>query len=144
MYHACSVWSVPGSIWRALDLKPTLIAKLLKNPPAMQETQVQFLGQNICWRRNGLPTPGFLCFPCGLAAKESACNVGDMGSIPGLGRSPGEGKGYPLQYSGLENCMDYTVHGVPKSGHDWATFTFHIMPSIRWLTRDILIAPWSY
>ena len=47
-----------------------------------------------------------LCFPCGSAGKESACNVGDLGSIPGLGRSPGEGKGYPIQYSGLENSMD--------------------------------------
>ena len=47
--------------------------------------------------------------------KESACNVGDLGSIPGLGRCPGEGKGYPLQYSGLENSMDCMVHGVPKS-----------------------------
>ena len=42
-------------------------------------------------------------FPCGSAGKESACNMGDLGSIPGLGRSPGEGKGYPLQYSGLVN-----------------------------------------
>ena len=47
--------------------------------------------------------------------KESTCNVGDLGSIPGLGRSPGEGKGYPLQYSGLENFMDCTVHAVTKS-----------------------------
>jgi len=54
-------------------------------------------------------------FPCGLAGKESACNVGDLGSIPGLGRSPGEGKGYPLQYSGLENSMDCIVHGVAES-----------------------------
>ena len=46
-------------------------------------------------------------FSCGSAGKESACNVGDLGSIPGLGRSPGEGKSYPLQYSGLENSMDY-------------------------------------
>ena len=53
-------------------------------------------------------------FPCGSASKESACNAGDLGSIPGLGRSPGEGKGYPRQYSGLENSMDYTVHGVAK------------------------------
>ena len=53
-------------------------------------------------------------FPCGLASKESACNVGDLGSIPGLGRSPGEGKGYPLQYSGLENSMDSVVHGITK------------------------------
>ena len=54
-------------------------------------------------------------FPCGSAGKESAYNVGDVGSIPGLGRSPGEGKGYPLQFCGLENSMDYTVHGVTKS-----------------------------
>ena len=52
-----------------------------------------------------------LGFPCGSAGKESACNVGDLGSNPGLGRSPGEGNGYPLQYSGLENSMDCTwVH----------------------------------
>ena len=59
-------------------------------------------------------------FPGGSAGKESACNVEDLGSIPGLGRSPGEGKGYPLQYSGLENPMDRgawqaTVHGVAES-----------------------------
>ena len=54
-------------------------------------------------------------FPCGSAGKESACNAGDVGLIPGLGRSPGEGKGYPPQYSGLENSMDCTVHGVTKS-----------------------------
>ena len=60
-------------------------------------------------------TPVFLGFPCGSAGKESTCNVGDPGSIPGLGRSPGEGKGYPLQYPGLENSMDYLVHGVAKS-----------------------------
>ena len=52
---------------------------------------------------------------CGSPGKESACNVGVWGSIPGLGRSPGEGKGYPLQHSGLENSTDYTVHGVAKS-----------------------------
>ena len=54
-------------------------------------------------------------FPCGSDGKESACNAGDLGLIPGLGRSPGEGKGYPLQYSGLENSMDCIVHGVAKS-----------------------------
>ena len=54
-------------------------------------------------------------FPCGSASKESTCNAEDLGSIPGLGRSPGEGKGYALQYSGLENSMDYTVYGVAKS-----------------------------
>ena len=50
-------------------------------------------------------------FPCGSATEESACNVGDLGSISGLGRAPEEGKGYPLQYSGLENSMDYVSTG---------------------------------
>ena len=54
-------------------------------------------------------------FPCGSAAKESACNAGDLGLIPGLGRSPGEGEGYPLQCSGLENPVDCPVHGVAES-----------------------------
>ena len=54
-------------------------------------------------------------FPCGSAGKESACNVGDLGSIPGLGRSTREGKDYPLQYSGLENSMGCIVQGVEKS-----------------------------
>ena len=54
-------------------------------------------------------------FPCDSAGKEYARNVGDLGSIPGLGRSPGEEKGYPLQYSGLDNFMECIVHGVTKS-----------------------------
>ena len=53
-------------------------------------------------------------FPGSSAGKESTCNVRDLGSIPGLGRSPGEGKGYLLQYSGLENSGDCIVHGVAK------------------------------
>ena len=63
-------------------------------------------------------------FPCGSAGKESACNAGDLGSIPGLGRSPEEGKGYPLQYSGLENSMDCIVHGVTKSCKQLSNFHF--------------------
>ena len=54
-------------------------------------------------------------FPCGSAGKESVCNAGDLGSISGLGRFPGEGKGYPLQYSGLENSMNCIVHEITKS-----------------------------
>ena len=69
----------------------------------------------------GLPDEGF---PCGSAGKESACNAGDLVSIPGLGRSPGEGKGYPLQYSGLENSMDCIVHGVTKSRTRLSDFHF--------------------
>ena len=54
-------------------------------------------------------------FPCGSAGKESSCNARELGSIPGLGRSPGEGKGYPLQYSGLENSIYCIFHSVTKS-----------------------------
>ena len=64
-------------------------------------------------------------FPCGSAGKESACNVGDLGLIPGLGRSPGEGNSYPLQYFGLENSMDCIVHGVAKSQTRLSDFHFH-------------------
>ena len=53
-------------------------------------------------------------FPGSSAGKESACNEGDLGLIPALGRSPGEGNGCPLQYSDLEKSMDYLVHGVAK------------------------------
>ena len=66
----------------------------------------------------------FLGFFGGSAGKESACNVGDLGLIPGLGRSPGEGNGYPLQYSGLENSMDCIVHGVTKSRTRLSDFYF--------------------
>ena len=112
------------------------MAELVKNLPAMWETWVPSLGwehplekgkaphSNILawripenyWRRERVPTPPvFLGFPGGSAGKESACNVRALGSILGLGTSPGEGKGYPHQYSGLENSMDYIVHGVAKS-----------------------------
>jgi len=68
-------------------------------------------------------------FPCGSHGKESVCNVGDLGSIPGLGRFSGEGKGYPLQYSGLENSMDCIVHGVAKSWTQLNNFHNIIMMS---------------
>ena len=61
---------------------------------------------NIPWRRDRLPTQVFMGFPGGSDSKESAWNAGDLGSIPQLGRSPGEKNGYPLQYSCLENPMD--------------------------------------
>ena len=65
-------------------------------------------------RNNSLTLLYAMGFPCGSAGKESAHNVGDLGSIPGLGRSPGEGKGYSLQYSDLENSMYCIVHGVTE------------------------------
>ena len=95
--------------------KASSIVQLVKNPLVMQETPVDSWVRKICWRMVSLPTPVFLGFPCGSVAKESAYNVEDLRSIPGLGRSPGEGKSYPFHYSGLENSMDCIVHGVAKS-----------------------------
>ena len=80
----------------------------------MQETPVQFLGPEDPLEKGRLPTPVFLGFPCGSAGKEFTCNVEDLSSIPGLGRSSREGNGYPLQYSGLENSMNSIVHGGHK------------------------------
>ena len=64
----------------------------------------------------------------GSAGKESDSNAGELGSIPGLGGSLGEGKGYPLQYSGLENSMDCIVHGVAKSRTRLSNFHFTSLP----------------
>ena len=93
-------------------------SSLVKNLPPMQGTPVQFLSWQIRWRRARLPIPVFLGLSYGSAGKESTCNVEDRGFIPGLKRSPGEGKGYPLQYSGLENFTGCRIHGVPKVGHN--------------------------
>ena len=70
----------------------------------------------------------FLSFPCGSADKECAYNAGDLGWIPGLGRSPGRRKGYPLQHSGLENSMDCTVHGVAKNRTPLSDIHFQAFP----------------
>ena len=84
-------------------------------------------------------------FPDGSEGKASACNVGDLGSIPGLGRSPGEGNGNPLQYSGLENPMDRgawwaTVYGVTKSRTQLSDFTsLHFWPQIIFVCVCIYI-----
>ena len=93
-------------------------------PPSMGFSRQEY------WSGVPLPSPGirhiyqhYLGFPGGAEVKASACNVGDLGLIPGSGRSPGEGNGNPLQYSCLENPMDggdwwATVHGSQRVGHD--------------------------
>ena len=101
------------------------VTQMVKNPPAMQETQFDPWVRNIPWRRDRLPTTVFLGFPGSSAGKESTCNIGDPGSNPGSGTSPGEGNSYPLQYSDLDNSMDYTVHRVVKSWTQLSDFPFH-------------------
>ena len=84
---------------------------------------VSFLAETFNWNMHSLGSTqrvfrgvlDYFGFPVTQLRKESTCNVGDLGSLPGLGRSPGEGKGYPLQYSGLENSTDCIVHEVAKS-----------------------------
>ena len=71
-----------------------------------------------------------MSFPDSSVGKEYACNAGDPSSVTGLGRSPEEGKGYPLQYSGLENSMDYTAHGVAKSQTQLSLSLFNLADAI--------------
>ena len=77
------------------------------------------------------------CGHYGSAGKEFACNVRDLGSIPGLGRCPGKGKGYPLQNYGLENSMDCIVHGVSKSRTQLSNFHFTSLVAISLPKMDL-------
>ena len=104
----------------------SLIAQLVKNLPAMQRPGLIPRSRRSTWRGDRLLTPVFSGFPCGSAGKFT-CNVGGLGLIPGLGRSPGQGESYPLQYSGLENFMDYIIHGVAKSRTQLSDFHFNIL-----------------
>ena len=84
----------------------SFVVQLIKNPPAMQETWVNPWVREVPWKRDRLPTPVLLGFPGGSVGKESACNAGHLGSIPGLGRSPG-GHDNPLYV--LYILLDYIV-----------------------------------
>ena len=103
-------------IWLHISYtRASLIAQLVKNLPAIQETLVRFLGREDPLEEGQVTHSSILGLPFGSAGKESTCNVGDLGLIPGWGRPPGEGKDYPLQYFGLENSMNCILHGIPKS-----------------------------
>ena len=104
----------------------SLIAQLVKNLPAMQKTPVHGSWvRKICWRRDRLPTPGFLGFPCVSAGKESGCNAGDLGSIPGLGRSPGEGKG--VYHATQAICLG-VILTLPFSTHHFQSLSKPYLP----------------
>ena len=104
----------------------SLVAQLLRIHLQCRRPRFNSWVRKIHWRRDRLPTPVFLGFACGSASKESACNVRELGSVPGLGRTPGERKGYPLQV-GLEGSMDYPVHSVTKSWTRLSNFHFHFI-----------------
>ena len=113
--------------WFVICAQASQITQFVKNLLAVQETQFDSWVGKILWRRDRLPTPEFLGFPGGSAGKESACNAEDLGSIHGLGRSPGEGIGYPLQCSGLENSMNCIVPEVAKSQTRLSNYHFHFL-----------------
>ena len=75
-------------IFKEMGIPSSLVAQLVKNPPAMQEAPVQFLGQEVPWRKDRPATSVFLDFPDGSDGKESTCKVGDLGSIPGSWKIP--------------------------------------------------------
>ena len=120
------------------------VAQLIKTLPAMQETWFDSWVGKFPWRRDRLPTPVFLGFPGGSDSEESAYNARDLGSIPEVGKSPGEGHGNHSSILAWRIPMDRgawraTAHGVTKSQtrlSDLAQCT-----GIRWLKT--LIAPWS-
>ena len=104
------------------------MAQLVKNPLSMRETWVQSLGWEDLLEKGKATHSSNICFPGGSDGKVSACNVGDLGSIPGSGRSSGKGNGNPLQYPCLENPMDggawyAIVNEVTKSQTRLGTFT---------------------
>ena len=104
----------------------SLAAQLVKNLPAMQETLVDSWVGKICWRRARLPTPVFLGFPCGSAGKEYARSAGDLGSIPGLGRFPGEAKGFLTAVFWPGECHGLYSPWVAKSQTKLSDFHFTI------------------
>ena len=108
----------------------------------MQETPVPSLGREYLLEKDRLPTSVFMGFPCGSAGKEPICNVGDLDSIPRLGRSLGEGKGYLLQCSVLENSMDCIVHGATKS-RTWLS-DFHSLLDIWFVNIFSLSVGWLF
>ena len=110
---------MPDSFWPQLSYS---VAQLVKNPPAMRETPIQHLGQEEWLKKAYTTHSSILGLPCGSAGEESAHNAEDLGSIPGLGRSPGEGKGYPHS-SILAWRIPRAAQsmGSQRVGHDWET-----------------------
>ena len=132
-YYHCFIFCLLHSICQILvprpGIEPTLHPLegevLLTGPPGKSLTLIS------------LTVEQKMGFPGGSAGEESACNEGDLGLIPGLRRSPAEGKGYPLQYSGLEKSMDYRVHGVAKSQTWLNNVHFRSIKQLAW--RNLLL-----
>ena len=128
-------WTTTTTMWSIQENIPCTLKKNI--------CSVAFRWSALCikfktfWSfKASVSLPGF---PCGSAGKESACYSEDLGSISGLGRSPGDGKGYPLQYSGLENSMDCIAHGVAKSQTWLSDFHFTSLSLLILSLNDLSI-----
>ena len=115
-------FQITGYVFCIINIKQRM--QIICNLKAILDVRLQILPNlwNIFKRREG--------FPCGSAGKESTCDTGDLGWIPGLGGYPGEGKGYPFPYSGLENSIDCIVHAVTKSRTQLSDF--HFQENVSW------------
>ena len=117
-----------GTVW---VFSPVTLGCYYYNQTIQYASGYPWIGK-ICWRRDRQPTPVFLGFLCDSAGKESACNVGDLGLIPGLERSPGGGHGNPLQYScqgnscGQRSLVGYSLWGRKQSGTSEQLNTAHL------------------
>ena len=132
----------------------SLVAQLVRNLPAYRRPQFDSWVRKIPWRKNRLPTPVFLGFPGASDSKESSCNVGDLGSTPGLIRSPGAGHDSPLQYGeslenphGQRNLTDYSPWGCKESDTtEWLSMahiecwlhTYLQLPCLLYFLKPIL------
>ena len=114
------------SLYSSILLYSPLLKNHTQNSMCLLSSSILNMAPNACiiitTYTSQLPTQRG--FPDSSPGKESTCNAGDLSLIPGLGRSPGEGKGYPLQCSGLENYMDSIVHGVTKTRTWLSDFNF--------------------
>ena len=115
------------SFWELVATQASQTCLLALNPGLLNPEgllKLRLLGPTLVFSL----VPSSRAFPDSSVSKESACNAGDPGSIPGPGRSAGEGIGYPFLYSGLENFMDCIVHGVAKSQTGLSDFCFFAWP----------------
>ena len=109
-------------------------------PPGRRPAACPFPTWGVCFTpQHRLPVHRERGFPGGSAGKESAYNEGNLGLIPGLGRSPEEGKGYPLQYPGLENSMDCIVLEATKSRTRLSDFDFYLLMVIQIISKFWLL-----
>ena len=118
-----NVWQKPLQYCKVTSLQLIKINGKKKESACNAKDPVRFLGRDDLLEKGEATTPVLLGFPCGSAGKESAGNAGDLGLIPGLGRSPGVRNSNPLQYSCLENSMERGAYRLPSMesqtvGHD--------------------------